>query len=163
VYKQNEGGQLRVLNDVLLTTTSIRDEELFEGNVRYVVRAVGLVNSSVGTFHDISYPLEQTVRVSPVETESSTESIAVSCYPNPATSTLAVDLSVPTAQNVTIAVYDVKGVRVATLLQSVDLSGDQKLSWDLVSEEGVKLRSGIYFVRMQIGNQTIVKEFTILH
>jgi hypothetical protein len=64
-------------------------------------------------------------------------------YPNPFNPTTTITYDVPKASEVTIAVYDVLGRKVATLVNETKSAGEYTISFD-----GSKLASGVYFYRM---------------
>jgi hypothetical protein len=80
------------------------------------------------------------------------------CYPNPFSRGTVISYELPaaspggrTASHVEIAVYDVAGRRVATLLNGMKQSGRHQLGWD-GRAGGRPLPSGVYFCRMKVGS-----------
>jgi hypothetical protein len=67
--------------------------------------------------------------------------------PNPFTSETRITYSLPERQHVSLAVYDLQGRRVATLVDKDQGAGEYTLSWD-----GHTATSGLYFVRLQAGD-----------
>jgi len=74
--------------------------------------------------------------------------------PNPTRDRTTLDLSVPETWTgpVDVAVFDVTGRRVATLLRGPVTGGGRTLSWDRRSEEGRPAPPGVYFVRAGAGS-----------
>jgi hypothetical protein len=74
------------------------------------------------------------------------------CYPNPFSRGTVISYELPAAsQNVEIAVYDVAGRRVATLVNGIKQSGRHQLGWD-GRAGGRLLPSGVYFCKMKVGS-----------
>jgi uncharacterized lipoprotein YddW (UPF0748 family) len=72
-------------------------------------------------------------------------------YPNPAPGPVTVAYVLPEEAPVTLAVYDMLGRRVATLVEGVGKPGRRTVTWG-----GGDARSGVYFVRLQspVGRDT---------
>jgi hypothetical protein len=77
-------------------------------------------------------------------------------YPNPATSsttirfTLNADSPTPTR----LSVYDISGRLVATLLDDILGSGEYQVPWDLHSDNGGSVSSGVYIYQLTCGPQS---------
>ena len=87
-------------------------------------------------------------------------------YPNPFNPKTSFSFSLDKTERVTLAVYDVRGGRVATVVESVLPAGryDQQFSWDGLDSRGVPANSGTYFFRLttesgfsQTGKMTLLK------
>ena len=76
---------------------------------------------------------------------------------SPAHSTARLVLSLARPMEVHVAVYDVSGRRVRTLLRGVVPAGSRQVIWDTHSEQGAPVGSGIYFVRATwtVGRQVV--------
>ncbi len=73
-------------------------------------------------------------------------------YPNPFNPTVTIPYSLPQPEHVTIVVYNVLGQRVAGLLDASSEAGHHTLIWHGVSDAGLPLASGVYFVTMKAGD-----------
>jgi hypothetical protein len=74
-------------------------------------------------------------------------------YPNPFNPTTVVSYQLSVVSNVRIAVYDVLGREIGTLMDEVKQPGTYSVTWNAAGRP-----SGVYFCRMQAGNvQTAVK------
>ncbi len=69
--------------------------------------------------------------------------------PNPFNSLTTLRFSLPLAYNAVLAVYDVRGARVATLLDADLPAGEQCTEWTGLGKGGMPLPSGIYFARLE--------------
>ncbi len=73
-------------------------------------------------------------------------------YPNPFNPSTNINFSLPQSDRVHLAVYDIQGSLVRTLVDHEQYSnGSYKVSWDGRNELGQKVASGIYFARVQAG------------
>ena len=82
----------------------------------------------------------------------------VKVYPNPVAEQLNLSYNVTKESNVTIKIMDVLGNEIATLLSQRMPAGEQTNSFSIAS----KLGSGYYFIRLVVGNETVVKRISIL-
>jgi hypothetical protein len=77
--------------------------------------------------------------------------------PNPFNPVTRISYNVPMAQHVNIAIYDVAGRLVESLVNETKSAGEYVVEWD-----AGRLPSGVYFYRMQTGERTIVRRATLL-
>jgi cyclomaltodextrinase / maltogenic alpha-amylase / neopullulanase len=78
-------------------------------------------------------------------------------YPNPFNPTTVISWQVPIAANVTLAVYDVLGREVETLVNEVRSPGAYSTPWNAAG-----LASGIYFYRLEAAGRSFVKRMMFL-
>ncbi len=87
-------------------------------------------------------------------------------YPNPFNPQTSISYSVQGDEgqvtDVTLTIYDVRGRRVRTLVDGEKESGVYTVTWDGSDERGRKASSGIYFYRLESGDQVAVKKMVIL-
>jgi hypothetical protein len=163
IYKQESNGVLTALNgDAFTDKTTYLDEQLFEGNVRYVVRAVGLLESNVGSFYDISVPIEQTTKITSVEDNTSGIDVSLSCFPNPTNTSTSIVFTMNQPALVNIGIYSVSGEIVRTLENRVLSTGEQHLSWNLKTSGNQLVPSGIYLIRATIGSNVFVQKVAVV-
>jgi hypothetical protein len=77
-------------------------------------------------------------------------------YPNPFNPDTKIVYNIPKTANVTIEVFDVLGQRIATLLNASQNAGVHEVVWNARSAKGSASPSGIYFCRVQSGNNSKV-------
>jgi hypothetical protein len=75
--------------------------------------------------------------------------LRVVAAPNPFRAATTIRFSVPETGPATVAILDVSGRRVRTLLDAVAVPGERSLVWDGRDEAGRALASGVYFYRLQ--------------
>ncbi|MEM1043003.1 MAG: T9SS type A sorting domain-containing protein [Bacteroidota bacterium] len=96
------------------------------------------------------------------DTEDELQPVAFSlrsAYPNPFDGTTRIELALERAQDVTVAVYDVAGRRVATLHDGVLPAS---LSHTLVFDAASGLAAGTYIVRATAGNAVVERPITLV-
>lgn len=82
----------------------------------------------------------------------------VKVYPNPVEDEINFSYHISRESNVTIKIMDVLGNPITTLLSQKLPAGEQLNTFNVAS----KLNSGIYFVRIMVGNEPIVKRISVL-
>ncbi len=82
--------------------------------------------------------------------------------PNPFGAETTVHYTLAAKGSVDLAVYDVHGRRVRTLVQGVQAAGRHLVRWDGLNEEGRPLDVGVYFVRYQAGGELFWRKITLL-
>ncbi len=80
--------------------------------------------------------------------------------PNPARARCAVRFALPRAGHVTLALHDLQGRRLATLLDAERTAGEGAIDWTLASA-GAPLRPGLYFLRLTAGRERAVARLVI--
>ncbi len=76
-------------------------------------------------------------------------------YPNPFNASTQIELSIPAGAavpvEVMIEVYDAIGRRVSTRRSLIRQTGRSTIPWEATSEVGQQLASGVYFLRLAVG------------
>jgi len=78
-------------------------------------------------------------------------------YPNPFNPTTQISYTVPRKSNVTLKVFNVLGVEVATLFSGIQNAGEHAATFD-----ASKLSSGVYFYRLQAGSVSITQKMVFI-
>jgi hypothetical protein len=100
----------------------------------------------------------------PTGSNAGTEIVA-EAFPNPTDGTSSIVYSIPSelaASPVEIAVYDVAGRRVRTLLAEPGQTGRSTLDWDLRNEQGDRVSDGIYFYRIRVGTLKTTRKLVVV-
>lgn len=79
---------------------------------------------------------------------------------NPST-TIRYDVPAP-GGHVTLAVYDVQGRLVRTLLDRRESAGSKSVGWDGRNNAGSRVASGTYFYRIKSGGNVLTRKMTLL-
>lgn len=83
-------------------------------------------------------------------------------YPNPFNPTTRFDVQMPKTADVTIAVYDILGQQVATLVSGQQQAGYLTVEWDGRDAHGLQVPTGIYFVRMTAEEFTATRKIMLM-
>jgi hypothetical protein len=83
-------------------------------------------------------------------------------YPNPFNPTTRIDYGLPQSEHVTIAVYNINGQKVRTLVDEMMPAGQYSVMWDATSDSGDRVASGIYLYRFSAGEVTQSKKMTLV-
>jgi hypothetical protein len=82
--------------------------------------------------------------------------------PNPFSGQTTVEFDLAEQSRVTVAVYDMMGRKVATLVDGVRSAGPHAVGWNGQSDSGQDLASGVYLLRMQAEGKSETKRMTII-
>jgi hypothetical protein len=81
--------------------------------------------------------------------------------PNPFNPTTTLVYRLPSRGRVLLAVHDVKGRRVATLVDKVQPAGTNSAHWDGRGEARTRLSGGVYFARLAFGTEVRTRKLTL--
>jgi hypothetical protein len=77
-------------------------------------------------------------------------------YPNPFNPTTTIEYDLPQAATVSLEIYDLLGLKVSTLINSLQPAGDQTVIWD-----GSDKPSGVYFYRLKAGDYSETRKMLL--
>ena len=123
----------------------------FGGNFQTINSTIAA--NYIGWFHDPS----STVLVKEKKSTVPKDFVLYQNYPNPFNPATRIQYSVAGSQKVMLKVYDVLGREVATLVNEQKSPGTYEVNFD-----GSKLASGIYYYRLQSGNNIAVKKMVMI-
>jgi hypothetical protein len=83
-------------------------------------------------------------------------------YPNPFNPGTTIRFSLPEAREVRVAVYDVEGRLVRSLINGLKPAGINQVPWDGIDNEGSPVASGIYFVRLTGAGQLATRKIVLV-
>lgn len=83
-------------------------------------------------------------------------------YPNPFNPSTTLSFSLAKAQQTELAVYNLKGQKVKTLVNGELPSGNHSIVWNGRDDKNQSIGSGIYFVRLKAGNYHETKKITLV-
>jgi hypothetical protein len=82
--------------------------------------------------------------------------------PNPFHPTTEIPFTVERAGHVTLAVYDVAGRRVRTLVDRTMEPGRHSVTWNGIDDNGRMAASGVYFYRLKTGRFSATRKLVLL-
>lgn len=85
----------------------------------------------------------------------------ISAKPNPFNSFTTITFTSYDDEEVTIAIYNLIGQQVATLVQERVISGTYSIQWDGTADNGASLPNGQYFYVLESAKQSIAKRIMI--
>jgi len=84
------------------------------------------------------------------------------CYPNPGSDRVNISYNLQADEQVSLAVYDITGRLVQTLVNGKQTAGSHSIAWNGCNDRGQKAASGIYFYKLTTGSYSAVKKLTML-
>lgn len=91
------------------------------------------------------------------------EAARLECSPNPSFGPIAISYAIETQNHMTIQIFDLAGRIRQEILITDRSSGQGTIHWDGRDSADRKLPSGIYFVRLLAGSQTISEKITLMN
>ena len=73
-------------------------------------------------------------------------------YPNPFNPKTCISYSLKSPGNVQLAIYNIKGQKVRTLVSEKQERGQHRVVWNGTDERNQKVASGCYFYRLETGS-----------
>ena len=83
-------------------------------------------------------------------------------YPNPFNPETNISYDLPEDGFVSIAIYDMRGGLVRTLVDDVQTSGYSTIKWDGTNDHGQKVSAGLYLYRIDAESFTDTKKMVLL-
>ena len=83
-------------------------------------------------------------------------------YPNPFNPETNISYDLPEDGFVSIAIYDMRGGLVKTLVDDVQASGYRTIKWDGTNDHGQKVSTGLYLYRIEAEGFTDTKKMAFL-
>ncbi len=88
--------------------------------------------------------------------------VLVPCHPNPFNASTLVRYELPRPGRVRLAILDVRGRVVRTLVSGSKPRGEHQVRWDGTDDAGRLLPSGVYLVRLQATGRTAVQKVALV-
>ncbi|RPJ36380.1 MAG: T9SS C-terminal target domain-containing protein, partial [Planctomycetaceae bacterium] len=83
-------------------------------------------------------------------------------YPNPFNPSTMIEFEIPQRTHVSLKVFDIIGREVATLVNETLSAGYYRRPFHARSSRGEELASGIYFYRLQAGDNVQTRKFVLV-
>ena len=84
-------------------------------------------------------------------------------YPNPFNPETTIAYSVASTRLVSLAIYDVRGALVRTLVNERQTARNYRVVWDGRDRKGTSVASGVYFYCLVAGDFTATKKMVLLN
>jgi hypothetical protein len=87
----------------------------------------------------------------------------LTCFPNPFNPVLTISFfTTESTQDTEIIIYNLKGQRVKTLVNEALAAGEHTVIWQGNDDAGTRVSSGMYFIRMQSGNEVFTEKAVMM-
>jgi hypothetical protein len=83
-------------------------------------------------------------------------------YPNPFNPSTKVVVGLPQTAPLEVAVYNILGQKVATLVNEVREAGYHTITWNGTTDAGLQVGTGVYFFRMNAGTYTAIRKVMMM-
>jgi photosystem II stability/assembly factor-like uncharacterized protein len=83
-------------------------------------------------------------------------------YPNPFNPTTNIKYYINIAGNAELAIYNINGQKIKTIIKEHQFPGNYKFAWDGTNEAGKKVSSGSYFYQLKLDNDIHAKRMILL-
>jgi photosystem II stability/assembly factor-like uncharacterized protein len=83
-------------------------------------------------------------------------------YPNPFNPTTNIKYYINIAGNADLAIYNVNGQKIKTIIREYQRPGSYNFTWDGTNQTGKQVNSGTYFYRLKLDNQIHAKQMILL-
>jgi subtilisin family serine protease len=113
-----------------------------------------------------AFKIGETIITGIEDFEDNNSSIPIVCtlypnFPNPFSNSTTFKFALKDPAHVKLTVYNIKGQRVATVIDKEMAPGSYEIPWSLANEDH-KLKNGIYFYRLEAGDKIFVKKMVIM-
>jgi photosystem II stability/assembly factor-like uncharacterized protein len=107
-------------------------------------------------------PLSEMNIVTGVAVGSVPRTMTLRAYPNPFNPQATIEFSLPEANRVHLAIYDVSGRLVRTLVDGIRNAGDHRVIWDGLDDGGRGVSSGVYLYQLEAGDKSVTRKMSLL-
>lgn len=83
-------------------------------------------------------------------------------YPNPFNPTTEINYTLSNAGNVELSVYNILGEKVKTLVSQKLTAGRHSVTWNATNDLGVRVATGVYFYKLDMGGQVQVRKMLLV-
>ena len=83
-------------------------------------------------------------------------------YPNPFNSGTVIRFDLPQSNEIELAIYNIAGQKVATLVKGMRQAGNYAINWDGKDELGTTLATGVYLYELRVGERIENRKLTLL-
>jgi len=82
--------------------------------------------------------------------------------PNPMMTQTTINFQLITEQHVSLSIYDIAGKLVRTLITGHQQAGSHEVTWDSKDTRGKHVASGVYFVKLEAGDNTATEKLLLI-
>ncbi len=96
------------------------------------------------------------------KTPAVTFTLAIEAFPNPFNPETTIRYDIPRRGRAVVAVYDARGVLIATLVDTDREAGSFEVQWNGTDDVGAPVGSGVYFARLDLGGDVKTRKLVLL-
>jgi len=122
----------------------------------------GLTGTDGNPVGDLDYYPEDMVGIEIPGSELPAEFALEQNYPNPFNPSTTIQYSVNEGGTINLAIYNLLGERVKTLVEGHVTPGQYQVTWSGTDETGSRVASGVYFYKLQRGSNTAIKKMVMM-
>ncbi len=82
--------------------------------------------------------------------------------PNPFNPVTEIRFSLDEGKKIEISVFDIRGHKVADLVDEVYSSGLHSITWQSRDQSGQRVASGVYFARLKVGGTSFIRRMMLV-
>lgn len=86
----------------------------------------------------------------------------LTCKPTPFVIQTTLSFKTVTTERITLGIFDVSGNKVKTLIDETMIPGCYRIIWDARNDCGKEVASGVYFCRLDMGNEREIKKLVVV-
>ncbi|MFQ5769805.1 MAG: T9SS type A sorting domain-containing protein, partial [bacterium] len=133
-----------------------------EVNVNTQTNTVEFNSSDLSNYYTLAAPASVT-GIDGLGTDYSPEDfILQQNYPNPFNPSTTIQFELPTQSHVQLSIYNLLGQRIAILVDEIRAAGVYKIQWRGRDNLGHPVSSGVYLVRLEVGEQIKIQPMTLV-
>lgn len=87
---------------------------------------------------------------------------SLNAFPNPFNPKIQIKFNLPKDEMVGFEIFDIRGMRVKAVRSQSFSSGSHSFVWNGANDNGVRVPSGVYFVKMSGGNFELVRQIVLV-
>ncbi|NQT64050.1 MAG: T9SS type A sorting domain-containing protein [Candidatus Marinimicrobia bacterium] len=118
-------------------------------------------NGSWVNFRLLSYEYLNPSGIDPLSTAPNALTL-YPAYPNPFNPSTTIEYQLPEKSDVSLAIYDIAGREVRTLVSTSQIPGSYNVTWNGTNRDGHQVAGGMYFTRLQAGEYSSVIKMVYL-
>jgi hypothetical protein len=127
------------------------DSDILASKYSYTSETKSIINQNENNILEVNFILLKTANSLAMKNQliTPTDFLLNEPYPNPFNPSTTVSFSIPRAQAVKIAVYNILGQQVKILIDKEMQPGTYQTSWDGRNKRGIMAATGIYFLSLE--------------
>ncbi len=120
------------------------------------------LNTSPDGYTNLELYLNSLVAGTLTSAKEEQEAILNTVYPNPFAGSTTIAFTVNHKSLVKLTISDVTGKEIAVLKNEITTPGSHQVLWNGTNDQGATLPAGLYFYRLQVGQDQVVKRVALL-